>query len=108
MKDSGKAQCLPRASQKNVLLGMRWAPKHGNRVTHKELRAASTFLFLLYWYSPSLADGTGKVQVFLLKHEVDVHTVSFLAAAQLYQPGSAHSLPAEAPQKKKKVYFFKY
>lgn len=39
-----------------------------------------------------------KVQVFLLKHNVDVRTVSFLAAAQLYQPGSAHSLPAEAPQ----------
>lgn len=106
MKDAGKAQCLPRASQKNVLLGMRWAPKHGNRVTHKELRAASTFLFPLYWYSPSPADGTGKVQVFLLKHEVDVHTVSFLAAAQLYQPGSAPSLPAEAPHTHKKSLFF--
>lgn len=48
------------ASQKNVLQGMRWAAKHGNRVTHKELRAAGTFLFPLSWYSPSPADATGK------------------------------------------------
>lgn len=88
MKDAGKAQCLPSASQKNVLLGMRWAPKHGNHVTHKELRAASTFLLPLYRYKPMSLNNKpilqmpqGKRKVFLLTHKVDVRAMVLLSCS---------------------------
>lgn len=104
VKDAGKAHCLPSAFQKNVLLSSRWAPKHGNHVTHKEPRAASAFLFPLYRYKPISLNNKpilqmpqGKRKVILLKHTEDVRTIVLSCSTVL--PARVRTvLPAEAPQ----------